>query len=159
MPAATKSLAMALLEVQKNAPSIQKDAINPHFKNRYISLDSLMPQILPVLNAEGLVLTQLPSHIDGVPALTTRITLASTGESIEATVPLMLDRDNSQGLGSAITYTRRYALLSLLALVADTDDDGNKASERTVEIVNKPARRKTGTRKKTAEASGGGEDW
>jgi hypothetical protein len=48
-------------------------------------------------------------------------------------MPLMLDRDNSQGFGSALTYARRYALTAVLGLVADDDDDGAAAStsERT----------------------------
>lgn len=151
MPAAQKSLAQALLEVQKSAQAIQRDSINPHFGNRYISLDTLMPQILPKLNEAGLLLMQLPDHVGEAPALTTRITLAATGESVEATVPLILDKDNSQGLGSALTYTRRYALLSILGLVADKDDDGEAASKgqgrgRKVEVVNK----RGGGRKKAA---------
>jgi hypothetical protein len=43
-------------------------------------------------------------------------------------MPLLLDKRNSQGLGSAITYARRYALTAVLNLVADEDDDGNQAS-------------------------------
>ena len=158
-----KGLFAALHAVQAEALKIPKDSRNPHFGNKYISLDKLVPQVLPLLNANGLVLTQLPTHIgfdEAVPALSTRITHAESGEYIEATMPLLLDRQNSQGVGSAITYARRYALLSALGLVADEDDDGEKASkgERTVEVVNKPARKKVGA-KKPAAASGGGEDW
>jgi hypothetical protein len=156
--AVPKTLNEALLAVQKSAPALQKDAINPHFKNRYISLDSLMPQILPVLNENGLVLAQLPSYIghdNPVPALTTRITHALTGESFEATMPLILDKQNAQGQGSALTYAKRYALLSTLGLVADTDDDGAAASTREVEVVNK---RKTATKKAPETISGNDED-
>ena len=141
---AAKNLAEALLAVQKSAPKIQKDAINPHFKNKYISLDKLVPQILPVLNEEGLILTQLPTGDEqGNPALTTRITFAATGECIEATLPLILDKQNSQGVGSALTYARRYALLSFLGLVADEDDDGERASK--VGVVNRRSSRRTNT--------------
>lgn len=155
MAATTKSLAQALLEVQKSAQAIQRDSINPHFGNRYISLDTLMPQILPKLNEQGVLLTQFPDNLPGVdgavPALTTVLTLAATGEAIERTTPLILDKDNSQGLGSALTYTRRYALLSILGLVADKDDDGEKATTgqgrgRKVDVVNK---RKPAATKKT----------
>ena len=37
-----KALAAALVEFQKNAPTIHKDSTNPHFKNRYASLDAIM---------------------------------------------------------------------------------------------------------------------
>lgn len=131
MPAAkTKaaSLTEALLKAQKEVPDLQKNAINPHFGNRYISLDSLMEQVLPILQENDLLLTQAPTEIDGGPALLTRFTHVPSGECVEATMPLILDRQNAQGLGSAITYARRYALMSWLSLVADEDDDANAAT-------------------------------
>jgi hypothetical protein len=139
--AVPKSLNEALLAFQKSAPALQKDKLNPAFKgSKYVSLDGLMPTILPLLNEQGIVLSQLPSHIDGAPALTTRLTHVASGEAVETTMPLILDKDTAQGQGSAITYARRYAIVSILGLVADVDDDGNKASERSVEVVNRRAR-------------------
>lgn len=109
-------------------PGLQKNAINPHFGNRYISLESLMEQVLPILQENDLLLTQAPTEIDGGPALLTRFTHVPSGESAEATMPLILDRQNAQGFGSALTYARRYALMAWLSLVADEDDDANSAS-------------------------------
>lgn len=141
MPAATKpkSLHEALLKAQKEVPGLQKNAINPHFGNSYISLDTLMEQVLPVLQENDLLLTQPPTEVDGGPALLTRITHVPTGESVEATMPLVLDKQNAQGLGSALTYARRYALMSWLGLVADVDDDANKASQPAAKVVQLPA--------------------
>lgn len=142
---APKTLAEALLAVQKSAPSIQKDKINPAFKgSRYASTDSILADVLPVLNANGLVLTQTPSFLgfdNPVPALRTRITFVPTGDFIEDVGLLMLDKQNAQGLGGAITYMRRYAVTSLLGLVTEVDDDGNSASESEVEVVNKRSSR------------------
>jgi len=134
MAAASKpeTLAQALLKVQAEAPKLQKDSINPHFRNKYIGLDSLMPQVLPIVNKHGIVIVQAPTNIEGQPALTTRLIHAASGESMEDTVPLILDKNNSQGLGSAMTYTRRYSLMSVLGLVADEDDDGHVASKTQV---------------------------
>lgn len=153
MPAPPKSLYEALLNVQKSAPSLQKSGFNPAFKSKYLSLDTIMPQILPLLNEQNLVLTQEPSNIDGVPALTTRITFVggTTTQAIESTMPLLIDKQNSQGLGSALTYSRRYSILAVLGLVADTDDDGAAASTKDVPVVNKR------TRKPSEQTSG--EDW
>lgn len=122
------SLAQALLAFQAEGVKLQKNAINPHFKNKYISLDSLMESVLPVLNASGLVLLQLPTAIDGAPALTTRIVHADSGESVEATMLLQLQKSDPQSQGSAITYARRYAAMSFLGLVADEDTDGRAAA-------------------------------
>lgn len=145
MPAAStkpKSLTEALLKTQKEMPDLQKNAINPHFGNRYISLDSLMEQVLPVLQANDLLLTQAPTEVDGGAALLTRFTHVPTGESVEATMPLILDRQNAQGLGSALTYARRYALMAWLGLVADEDDDANGAARSnsgSAQVVQHPA--------------------
>jgi hypothetical protein len=128
-----KSLAAALLAFQQEAPGLVMDATNPHFRNKYASLDGIMAKVRPVLNKHGLVLTQIPSFVmDGsggvVPALTTRLTHAESGEHIEDKMLLLLDKQNSQGLGSALTYARRYSITAFLALVGDEDDDGQAAS-------------------------------
>jgi hypothetical protein len=44
-----------------------------------------------------------------------------------AAIPLPATED-PQKLGSAITYYRRYAIVTLLGLVTEEDDDGNAAS-------------------------------
>jgi hypothetical protein len=118
----------ALLAFQKDAPRIEKDATNPHFKNRYPSLDALMPVVLAALNRCGLVLVQLPGHEQGNPTLTTRLVHAESGELVEATMSLLTAKHDPQGQGSALTYARRYALMSFLGLVADEDTDGQPAS-------------------------------
>jgi hypothetical protein len=130
---ATPELAKALLAFHQEAPGLVMDSTNPHFRNAYASLDGIMAKVRPVLNKHGLVLTQLPTTVtDAVsglqPALTTRLTHADSGEFVEATMPLMLEKQNSQGLGSALTYARRYSITALLALVGDEDEDGHVAS-------------------------------
>jgi hypothetical protein len=118
----------ALLAFQKEGVKLQKNAINPHFGNKYISLDTLMEQVLPLLSKNGFVLLQFPTSLDGVPALRTQLMHVSSSGYIEDTMPLSLDKSTPQGQGSAITYARRYALMSILGLVADVDDDANAAS-------------------------------
>lgn len=136
-----KDIYEALLEIQtEGIEGVTKDATNPHFKNTYISLGKLLDKVLPVLNAKGLVLIQAPTSVGSEPALDTTLAHVESGTAITAAVPLMLERDNPQGLGSAITYSRRYSLMSMLGLVADEDDDGEAASPRKAskarEVVN-----------------------
>lgn len=138
MAGTTKSISQALFDAQGELEPIQRDAINPHFHNRYISLDSLLPQILPVLRKNGILVSQSPSNVDGMPALTTRFT-GPAGDYIESTMLLVLDKDTPQAQGSALTYARRYALLATLGLTADQDDDGEAGSKgggRQVAVVN-----------------------
>src|SRR4051812_3401251 len=101
--AAAKTLAEALLNVQKKVPPLEKDGRNPHFKNDYVTLDKLISTLQPLLHAEGVLLMQtltyLSTDTDAVPALETTFTLAATGEPLTAIVPLVLDKQTSQGLG------------------------------------------------------------
>lgn len=126
------ALAAKLLKAQRAFPKLGKNATNPHYRNAYISLDDLIEAIVPILNDHGIVLMQHPTiGEDNAPTLTTYLIEAEddTGdEVIESEMPLLLDKNNSQGLGSAITYARRYSLMSILGLAADDDDDGNAAS-------------------------------
>lgn len=128
-------LAKALLAFQKDAPEIQSDSINPHFKNRYPSLLKLFEKVNPKLNALGLIVLQFPTTVgnggDPRPALRTRIEHAESGEFLEDVMLLMPGKEDPQGQGSAITYARRYSLMAALGLVADEDDDGHAASTGT----------------------------
>jgi len=114
-----KTLYEKLLEVQKEIGAIKKDSVNPFFKSNYFDINSLLGAVKPVLNKHGLVLLQALEGLN----LTTVIVEASTGDKISysATLPVTVD---AQKAGSAITFFRRYALQSLLALEAE-DDDAN----------------------------------
>lgn len=131
MPDTPKGLWPALLAVQAEAPTLQKSAINPHFHSSYVPLDKLHETVIPLLNKHGLVWVTYPvwGTREAVPCLVYRLRHVDSGEELGATMLLMIDKANPQGQGSAITYARRYALMAVLGLVADEDDDGNKASK------------------------------
>lgn len=117
----------ALLDVQHEMPGLQKKSINPHFGNKYVSLESLTDVVLPVLHKHGFVWVTFPTTIDGEPALRYNLIHTPSGESIGDTMKLDADKTGPQGQGSAITYARRYVLMAILSLVADPDEDGEKA--------------------------------
>lgn len=119
----------ALLAIQAEAPTLQKTALNPHFSSSYVPLDKLHETVIPLLNKHGLVWITSPVRSEGEACLSYCLRHVQSGENIGAVMPLMLDKANPQGQGSAITYARRYALMAVLGLVADEDDDGNKASK------------------------------
>lgn len=127
-----KNIYKALSEFQAKCPLIKKDASNPFFKSKYAPLDSILPIVLPLLKEVGLVISQIP---DGN-SLKTIIAHIDSGEVLEGTAELILDKQNPQGHGSAITYMRRYALVAMLGLNTDEDDDGNKASTPTKPVNN-----------------------
>ena len=120
-----------LLVVQKKIGAISKDSTNPFFKSKYFDINKLLDVVKPIMNEEGLLLLQPLSNIDGIASIKTIIIDVETGDTIENNTPLTQIND-SQKMGSAITYFRRYSLQSLLGLQAE-DDDGNKASKKKEE--------------------------
>lgn len=131
----TKPVYEALAKVQEDIPDLVKDATNPHFGSKFISLPALLDQVLPIFRKHDLMLLQPPTNIGGTPALTTLIVHTKTGATLSFTTPLVMAKADAQGHGGAITYMRRYALMSLLGLVADEDDDGNSASHPPKKVV------------------------
>ena len=127
-----------LLAAQKEMPALQKSGINPHFKNRYVPLEELLQTVLPILNAHGFILTQTPCISDGQPALKTEL-LHPSGGIVTGTMLLLCAKDDPQGQGSAITYARRYSLMSLMGLTADVDDDAEKTRTNGATPVSRPA--------------------
>ncbi len=119
-----------LLAVQQEIQAIKKDSNNPFFNSNYFDINSLLAQVKPVLNAHKLVLLQELTNIEGKLGITTVLLDSTSGEKMESTC-ILPDVADAQKAGSAITYFRRYALQSLLALEA-VDDDGNVASGKKV---------------------------
>ena len=132
------SMFQDLLACQSEMPALQKSGINLHFKNRYVPLEELMEKVVPVLNAHNLILTQMPGIADGRPVLTYGL-LHTIGERIEGTMLLMCAKDDPEGQGSAITYARRYSLMSLLGLTADVDDDAEKTRTNGQQPASRPS--------------------
>lgn len=122
-----KTLAEALVAAQADMPAVEPDAVNPHFKSKFTSLDHLIAKTRPVLTRHGLAITQWPTHLDGQPALRTKVTHVS-GESDEDVMPLLLGKQDMQGLGGAVTYAKRYMWGAVCAVSTDEDDDGTAAS-------------------------------
>lgn len=124
------ALAKALLAFQTDPPPVHLDATNPHFRSKYASLGGVVAAVRPALTKHGLVVTQLPGVTPDGPVLETRLIHAESGEALSSHMPLTADKPGPQAQGSALTYARRYALLSVLGLVGDEDDDANAAQPR-----------------------------
>jgi hypothetical protein len=125
------NLAKALTGFNAEVSKISKDASNPFFKNKYSTLDTIIDEIRPILQKNGLNIMQMPQSKDGEVALTTLL-LHDSGEYIESPVLLMKAvKNDPQGIGSCITYARRYSLASFLSLNTGEDDDGNKATHNS----------------------------
>lgn len=119
-------LAAALSTFQGTVEKVKKDANNPFFGKKYASLSNILDAIQEPLANSGLSVAQFP---DGEMCLTTILMHAESGEYLQATYAIHPVKTDPQGIGSAITYARRYALGAILSINVDDDDDGNAASQ------------------------------
>lgn len=121
----TTELNKAVLEVQAKATTIGLDAANPFFKSKYASYHQIYVTMQPIFIEVGLTIQfyVLGSH------LATKVTHVASGQFEFFNQKLALAKADPQGVGAAITYMKRYTLVSYFNLdVADIDDDGNTAS-------------------------------
>lgn len=136
-------LAPSLLAAQQAITFAVKDAKNPHLKNTYADLESIINAVKNPLNDNGIVFLQTFSPSEpGTLRLVTRL-LHTSGEWIEDELTMPLQKNDAQGYGSAATYSRRYALAAITGLY-QADDDGTAAvqpaaSKPMPKAVEKPA--------------------
>ena len=134
-------LAGALAKAQLQIEPASKNATNPHFRSHYADLASIWDACRGPLNTNGLSIVQFPCDGEvGRTGLCTML-LHSSGEFISEVVTTRSQKDDPQGLGSALTYLRRYALAAVVGVTATEDDDGNAASTPANARVAAPAPR------------------
>lgn len=124
--ASLAALAAALAKAQGEMDAAAKDSINPHFKSKYADLASVWDACREPLSKNGLAVLQ-PVSADGPNVTITTILAHSSGEWISESLTMTAQQNTPQGVGSAITYGRRYGLSSMVGIAPD-DDDGNAAS-------------------------------
>ena len=123
-----KALAAALVKAQGQIEGAKKGSVNPGFRSKYADLGAVWDACREALQANGLSVVQTVGLVEGQWALSTTL-LHESGEQINGYVPLLNTKGDMQGLGSAITYARRYGLAAIVG-VCPEDDDGNAASEK-----------------------------
>lgn len=130
-------IAKALAKFQSEVSDPNRTKENAFLKSKYVTLDSLLQAVRPVLANNGLSFLQVPFTGADVVSVTTML-LHESGEWLESdpfTLPLM--KKDPQGVGSVVTYARRYSLSSILGVAWDEDDDAqsNNETELTKQIL------------------------
>lgn len=118
--------AKAFVAAQKATEAVKKAATNPAFKSKYADLSEVVEAVVPALNGNGIGVMQFPSFNGDLVGITT-VLLHESGASVTGTLHLRPSKSDPQGVGSAVTYGRRYSLLAMTG-AAPEDDDGNSAS-------------------------------
>ncbi len=134
-----KGIYQALAAAQIAMGPALKDSTNPAFKSKYADLASVMAACLPALNSNGIAVFQ-PTVDDEGGRYVKTILAHETGETLECRVPLIISKNDMQGYGSAVTYARRYGLMSM-AGIAPEDDDGNAAAKAAPVVDRQEPRR------------------
>jgi hypothetical protein len=124
--AAHTGLYAALAAAQSEMGKALKDTANPHFKSKYADLASVTDACMPALTRHGIAVLQPPYDDDSGRYVKTILVHGASGETAECRVPLIVQKNDMQGYGSAVTYARRYGLMCM-AGIAPEDDDGNAA--------------------------------
>lgn len=127
-PSLASAMAAAFAEIE----GATKSASNPHFKSKYADLTSVIEAIKPALIAHGLFFTQRPQPSEGGICIETVIGHAGGEEMSLGSLFVPANKNDAQGFGSALTYARRYALVTAFGVPVE-DDDGNAAVKATRE--------------------------
>jgi hypothetical protein len=128
----------ALIKAQVEMGRLIKNATNPHLKSKYADLGSVIDASFDALHSNGFAVVQACGADDRGQFVDT-VLIHESGERLTSRVYLRIAKDDMQGLGSAITYARRYGLLGLAGL-APEDDDGQGTTKPTAKPENKPAK-------------------
>lgn len=115
----------AFLKAQTAIEGAKKDTTNPHFKTQYADLASVWEAVKKPLADNNLIVTQWPRTVGNGVEIETML-FHTSGEFLADCLWVPCSKNDAQGLGSAITYGRRYALMAVLG-VCPVDDDGAAA--------------------------------
>ncbi|MCR4287379.1 MAG: ERF family protein [Deltaproteobacteria bacterium] len=124
-------LAEALSKVQAEIKGAVKDSTNPFFKANYADLSSVWEACRTALTSNGLSVVQTTDEVEGGVVVETTL-LHTSGEWIGGRLALRPTKSDPQGIGSAITYGRRYGLQAIVGICPE-DDDGEGAMGRKPE--------------------------
>lgn len=133
-----RELAMAFLLAKKNMGGAKKNSKSN--RHKYANLMAVYEAVEEDLFNNNIIIWHFAERIDDNDSvLHTRLVHAPTGQFVQDTRPLKSEQPGNQAIGSANTYMRRYAVLSLCALDTE-DDDGederNHIEKKTADLIN-----------------------
>ena len=122
-------LAEALAKAQGEMAAAKKDSTNPFYHSKYADLAQIVEAIRKPLSDNGLAISQLVQP-DAEAAVIETILMHQSGEWLSSIIQLKPVKTDPQGIGSALTYARRYALGAIVGLATEEDDDAESAMGR-----------------------------
>ncbi len=123
-------LAAALAKAQGEMRPAKKNRENPYFKSSYADLEATIEATREPFSNNGLSFVHVPIIGPDGRVVLRGMLLHSSGQYLTGQYPITPVKNDPQGLGSAISYARRYSLQAM-AGIATEDDDGNEASGKS----------------------------
>jgi hypothetical protein len=144
----------ALAAFQGAVTPPKKTAVNPHFKSRFADLADVLEAVRAPLAAQGLSLTQMAVGACETHVRIVTLVAHKSGQWLKGVLDMPLAQKTPQGVGSAISYARRYCAMAALGIAAE-DDDGERAENRGPAGVKQaqPRTNNTSARDVTMDAS------
>lgn len=124
----SKALYAAMAKAFPEIEGAVKDSNNPHFKSKYADLSSVVEAIKPALVKNGLFFSQVNHEQQGGVCVETIVCHESGEQMTFGKLFVPASKQDAQGYGSALTYARRYSLMTAFG-VCPEDDDGNAATK------------------------------
>lgn len=115
----------ALHKARSQFVKVKKDRQNTHLKNKYATLDSVLDAITPALTENKLMIMQDGERIESTMRVETTV-IHISGQLAKFYFDIPIVKNDPQGVGSAFTYGRRYALAAAFGL-SQADDDAQIA--------------------------------
>jgi ERF superfamily len=120
-------VAKAFVAAQSDVKNLLKSAENPHFRSQFVPLDAVVDHVREVFSTHGMAFIQANSYNENGICITT-VAMHESGQWLSDGGLFMPADKNPQKFGSALTYARRYALMTFVGIAGDTDDDANIVS-------------------------------
>lgn len=115
----------ALHKARSQFVKVKKDRQNTHLKNKYATLDSVLDAITPALTENKLMIMQDSERVESAMRVETTV-IHISGQWAKFYFDIPIVKNDPQGVGSAFTYGRRYALAAAFGL-SQADDDAQIA--------------------------------
>lgn len=141
-----------LIALQTEIHNPPNTATNPFLKSKYAPLNEILNMVRPLCNKHGFFLSQQIGGDEGNISVTTRLIHNSGQVYTSDELIIKPDKKGIQGAGAAITYMRRYQLLSLLGIAGEDDNDGEGTSKDEVKSKPAPSKKAPASSKKPASA-------
>lgn len=125
--ATISEFATAFSKAQGQMVNASKSADNSFFNKAYADLAAIVDAIKKPLADNGLCYVQTTDISREGEVIVETTLLHNSGEWISSLLAMRPVKTDPQGIGSCLTYARRYALQTIMGLAAE-DDDGNAAS-------------------------------